>query len=387
MIVKRGTLILVACGVATCFSAFFVPLYGAQPQQAPGGTRMMGTVKAVSADLVTVTSDSGAEVGVAVPETARVVRTEPGQKDLTGAAPIRVQDIEIGDRVLVKGKPSDDGKSLVASSVIVMKKSDIAQKQASERADWQRRGIGGRVTAVDPAAGTVAVSMAGFGGSKTVMVRVSSNTRVRRYAPQSVKFDDSLPAKLDEIKVGDQLRARGSRNPDGTELSAEEIVAGTFRNIAGTVLSIDAAKGTFTVMDLASKQPVAVRISADSQMRKLPPMLAQGIAMRLKGGAGPNGSTGAQAQAPAARSGGEQNGGPPAGHGDLNQMLSHLPAITVAGLQKGDAVMIVSTEGAGAEVTAITMLTGVEPILTAPNNAMILSPWNLSAGGESGGSE
>jgi len=50
--------------------------------------------------------------------------------------------------------------------------------------------------------------------------------------------------------------------------------------------------------------------------------------------------------------------------------------------------MIVSTEGAGAgEVTAITVLGGVEPILAAsPNGAepMRLSPWTLgsSAGGE-----
>ena len=74
--------------------------------------------------------------------------------------------------------------------------------------------------------------------------------------------------------------------------------------------------------------------------------------------------------------------------GDFNQMLGRLPAVTVADLQKGDAVMIVTTQGTGAEVTAITLLSGVEPILTAsPKNdgSMILSPWNLNAGGGEGG--
>ena len=64
-------------------------------------------------------------------------------------------------------------------------------------------------------------------------------------------------------------------------------------------------------------------------------------------------------------------------------MLSRLPPAKVADLQKGGAVMIVATEGAtpGA-VTAITLLSGVEPILTAApagSSASILSPWSLSA--------
>ena len=68
--------------------------------------------------------------------------------------------------------------------------------------------------------------------------------------------------------------------------------------------------------------------------------------------------------------------------GDLQQILNAMPAIEVSGLQKGDAVMIVATPGASnAQATAITLLTGVEPILTAPggSSAMTLSPWNLGS--------
>jgi hypothetical protein len=64
-------------------------------------------------------------------------------------------------------------------------------------------------------------------------------------------------------------------------------------------------------------------------------------------------------------------------------MLSRLPNSTLADLKAGDAVMIVATEGVGAEKpTAITLLAGVEPILTAgPNRSAssLLSPWSLSA--------
>jgi len=59
----------------------------------------------------------------------------------------------------------------------------------------------------------------------------------------------------------------------------------------------------------------------------------------------------------------------------------------VTDLNKGDAVILVATEGsAGSEPTVITLLAGVEPILTAAPAgtnaaATVLSPWNLSAGG------
>jgi hypothetical protein len=75
---------------------------------------------------------------------------------------------------------------------------------------------------------------------------------------------------------------------------------------------------------------------------------------------------------------------------DFQQMISRLPAVALADLQKDEAVMIVSTPGSsGTEVTAITMLSGVEPILTASPNGMsaaaLLSGWNLSApGGDAG---
>ena len=71
---------------------------------------------------------------------------------------------------------------------------------------------------------------------------------------------------------------------------------------------------------------------------------------------------------------------------DFNSMLSRLPAVALADLHKGDAVMIVSTEGSGNSGTAITLLSGVEPILTAApsaSQAMMLAPWSL--GGAPGG--
>ena len=369
------------------------------PATASSTAKAVGTVKTIAGNAMTLVTDTGSTVSILMQDSTRVVRVAPGQKDLKSAAPMQLQDVQVGDRVLVRGRPSDDGKSVVVSSAIVMKEEDVAAKQQREREDWQKRGSGGLVSAVDVSSGTITLAGPNAGGSKALTIRVFRDTVIRRYAPESVKFDDATMGKLDQIKPGDQVRARGTRSSDGTELAAEEIVSGRFRNIAGTVASVDAANNTVNVMDLATKKPVTLKISSDSQLRKLPPMVAQRIAARLKGQTpeGGQGAGTARAGAPGADrasamrpgeapSSGNAGSARPNGPPDFQQILNRMPAVTLADLQKGDAVMIVSTEGtANGQPTAITLLTGVEPILSASPNggqaAMLLSPWNLSGAG------
>lgn len=397
VILKR----LIVAGAVSVFLMFSARVSAAQGQAAaqPGApAKQLGTIKAISGDTLTLATDAGAQVTVQVLAGARMVRVEPGQTTLKGAAPIQLGDLQEGDRVLVSGKLGDDAKTLVASTVIAMKHTDVQARQEQEREAW-RRGVGGLVSAIDPAAETVTISEAVPGGKKLVVIR-ATKADFRRYAPDSVKFDDAKPSSIKEIKPGDELRARGQRNADGSEFTADAIVSGSFRNIAGTVASTDVAAGILTVKDLATKKNVVVKITADSDVRKLPEQVAQFIAMRLRGGEpnGPPNSPGAP-QARAARAGNGAMGGHAGAMGSGNgrggapefqQILSRMPHAQISDLQKGDAVMIVSTEGASSDaVTAITLLAGVEPILEAPGGAMTLSPWSLggapSTGDETGG--
>jgi len=366
-------------------------LFAQADASVPSIVRAVGTVKSVARNTAVITTDSGTSVNVSVQDSTRLLRAAPGQKDLQAATPLKLSDLQVGDRMLVRGKAGKDPNSVEAMSIVVMKGADIATKKQEEQADWQKRGIGGLVTAANAASGTVAVSVAGFGGNKTVVVHVSKGTIIRRYAPDSVKFDDAKPGTLDQVKTGDQLRARGDRSADGTDLTAEEVVSGTFRNIAGTVISSDPTNHTLTVTNLATKKPVTLKIADDSQMRNLPQMMAERIARRLKGGSAQSSENGVAAsfgagngQAGEGKSGGFRNGRP-SGAPDFQQILSRMPAVELKDLQKGNAVMIVATEGSAmSPSTAITLLTGVEPILTASPNgqaAMLLSPWNLNGAG------
>jgi hypothetical protein len=68
-------------------------------------------------------------------------------------------------------------------------------------------------------------------------------------------------------------------------------------------------------------------------------------------------------------------------------MLSRAPAIQLADLKKGDAVMLVATDGAS-EVTAITLLAGVEPLLEAPAASQnLLNNWSMGSGAPDAGAQ
>jgi hypothetical protein len=363
-----------------------LPIGSAPQEGSAAASRRIGAVKAVNGTVITLTPDSGPDLNIAVEPATRMVRIVPGEKSLKNATPIQLQDIQVGDRILVGGKLSDDNVSLVASSIVVMKRTDLEAKRQEDLQDWQKRGVDGLVKAVDPAAGTVTISARG----KDVVLHTSASTVIRRYAPDSVKFDDAKPSALQAIHPGDQVRARGDRSADGAELTASEIVSGAFRNIAGTINSVDSSSSTINVHDLLSKKNVSVKITSDSQLRKLPPEMAQMMAKRLKGAATAamaGGSSNAAAttpqSAPAAGGPGGGMGARPAGAPDLQRLINRAPATSLADLHKGDAVVILSTEGtdAGAS-TAIQLVSGVEPILQAAPNAgqaMMLAPWSLGA--------
>ena len=400
---KRAVIGFAACVMAVTMSTSLatgaIASSGAAPQQPAvqnaAARQIVGAIKVIRGNVITLAPDTGAEVEVQVRATLRILRVAPGETDLRNAATIQFSELQVGDRVLVRSTPGTDPQSVVATSVIAMKRTDVEAKQELDRQDWQRRGIAGLVSAVDSSAGIVTVSATAPGGTRSITVRTTKDTAVRRYAPDSVRFDDATSSTVAQIKAGDQIRARGARNADGGELTAEEIVAGTFRNIAGTINALDAAGNTLTVMDLITKKPVLVRISAQSQVTKLTPEIAQSIAARARGAAAGAGAPGRGAVAAGAPAGGGRQGGAGrgpggaggnarggGGQGDLQQVVSRMPPATLADLQKGEAVMIVATEGTAAGgVTAIMLVGGVEPILATPAGAeQTLSPWNLGEG-------
>jgi hypothetical protein len=130
-------------------------------------------------------------------------------------------------------------------------------------------------------------------------------------------------------------------------------------------------------------------------VRSLPPEAAARFAARARGAASGAGAS----AAPAAGGGTDHPAGTGSGQGsgrsagaDLSQMVNRLPAGSIADLKVGDAVMIVASQAdpSSASVTAVTLLSGVEPILEATPSgtpAMTLSPWSVGSGAPEGGGQ
>ncbi|HUZ47202.1 MAG TPA: hypothetical protein VMW54_11260 [Terriglobia bacterium] len=372
--------------------------------------RPIGVVTEIQTGQMTLHTDSGPKLTVNLPDGVSVLRVPPGAKSLASATKIAVGDISIGDRVLIIGPVSADQKSILARRVIVMSKSALEQAHEAEQLDWEQRGIGGIVKSVDSLSHKMVIAVPSTPptpGNPTHLVTISLEPQAKllRYAPDSIKFSDAKPGTFGEIEVGDQVRALGNKSANGTQFTAEKLVSGTFRNIGGTVISVDAAQGTLTVKDLATGKPLLVRTDADSQLHQLPPRIAQIIARFNIGGEKPgqpeSGGTarvergrrpGASGEQEAKReNGGDYGNGQGKMPGSLQEMLGKMPPLTLSELKPGEPLIVVSTAGAKpSEVTAIAVLSGVEPILRARpkgDRNVALGPWNMSMGSGGGGGE
>jgi hypothetical protein len=371
--------------------------------------RILGEVTAKNPDgkEFSVKTATGDVYTVVFTDATVFLRVPPGERDLSKATKITSSDVDTGDRIIARGDIVADQKRLPdAKQVIVMTKSDLAQKQEKDAAEWQKRGISGTVGSVDPAAKQIKVTTRGREGTNTITVTLTDTTGFRRYPPDSIKWADAKPSSIAEVKPGDQMRVLGNKNADGSEIAAEQVVFGTFRTIAGTIISVDPQKNEIRITDTQLKKPVAIEVTGDTLTKRLPPMVAYMLARRLnptfqspEGAAGRAGGAPAAAARPggvgAAGSAGQRwpgggagsqgpggFGGNSGGPRDMQQMIERLPSFSISELKPGDALIVSSSEGADRmRVNAISVLAGVEPILIASprtfGEASGIANWNL----------
>jgi hypothetical protein len=329
----------------------------------------MGEVKVIdnSAKQLIIKTDAGSLITVALGDKTIYMRLAPGEKTLTNATRITLTDVGEGDRVWARGKVAEDHKSVPASALIVMNKVDIAKKQEAERAEWKKRGVLGIITALKPETKEITITTRAGAGPQPLIIPVSDKVELRRYAPDSIKFADAKEAKFDELKVGDQLRALGDRNPEGTSFTAEKVVTGSFKSVAGVITAIDPATGEVKINDLQTKQPLTIVVKQDSVLRKFPAANEMGGMMMMR----PGGGGGGGGQAPAGQGagpGGPGAGGPGGGGGgmrfNIQDMLERLPTITIADVKVGDTIIVSSTKGADpTRLTAISFISGADTLL------------------------
>ena len=379
----RATLLALTL-ISVGFSAHIA---AAQGSTAPR-EQVSGTVSAVtaSANQLVLKTDKGDSITVSTTEKTAILHLAPGITDPTKATRMAVGDLQAGDRVVAYYRGAVGDKQTQATTLAVRTAADMGDIAKAELADWKKRGMSGNVTAVDAAAKTVTFKV----GARIVTATLNDKTEYHRYTPDSAKASDAKPSSFAEIKVGDQLRVLGNKNEDGTAIAAESIYAGEFRQLAATVVSVNAASGEMQVKDLATKKPLTIKVDSDSTLKKLDPQMAAMLARRY--GAGRGQGQGQNGPPPGAGRGGDfgRGGDPGRGGGrggDIGGMLDRSPVIQISDLKAGDAVLVLTTMGSdSSRVTLVQLLAGVDPILTAAPNSTrdLLGGWNLGggAGGE-----
>lgn len=328
--------------------------------------RVVGAVKTVTAadrDL-TIQTDAGKAVAAHIADNCRLMRVEPGEKDLSKASPMELSGVSAGDRVIARGTMADE--KLTVTTLVVMSKTSLAEKNAKEQAEWKTRGVHGVVKTVNATGGELQISTGSNGTAKEWTVSVPAAAVLRRYANGSVKFADSQVAPLDAIEAGDQIRVLGTKDEAASKIVAEQIVSGSFRTMGGEVISLKVESGEMTMKDVQTKKPVVIHLTADTSIRRMPNFAggAGGGMMRPGGmnGGGP-GAPGGGMQA----GGGRGPGGPMGGRTpDFAQMFERLPVSSLADVKPGDAVIVsVAKAGGNAAPNAISLVAGVDFLLRA----------------------
>jgi hypothetical protein len=363
-------------GIATAFVfTFFVLFSAAQEPVKP--VYVVGELTGMSADKLTVAAKAG-DVEVLTTGTTVYKRIPPAEKISLGAAiDGQRSEIGVGDKLTISALPSPDGK-LTARTVFFSTKADLATKNAKEAEEWRTRGINGKVVSVDTANNVINIETGALMAKTAVKLTPKPNAKLLRYAPDSIKFSDAKLSSLVDIKPGDQLRALGERSADGTAFTAETVLTGGFRQIAGTVVSVDVTGKEAVIKDIGTNKDMTVAFGDAVLLKRFPEEMAQRMmAMQMGGAPGgvrPLGAQGPpQGASPTTTSGQpgqgqgrSMNGGGP--RGGLDEMVERAPNITAAELKVGEMIAVLTaapdaTSTAAARVKAIKLIAGVEPFV------------------------
>jgi hypothetical protein len=270
---------------------------------------------------------------------------------LANAQSISLADVSPGDRVLLRG--TADG------AIVVISRTELARLRDADRAEWRGRGLVGRVASVDAAAREITVQVNAVPQPATLRLHVPAEAIQLRYRAGSAKFTDAVPSTLADIAAGDQIQTLADKNADGNVFTAHKIITGYFYNFAAVVTAVDLAAGTVSVRDLARNESVVVRTGPDTALRSITPDAARRLALPPQG----------RPTSPSK----------PREMEDVRSILEQLPAFELRALKTGDAVIVASAEK-GNRITALTLLSGAEPLLAQSGNAPrdLLGRWNLN---------
>jgi hypothetical protein len=131
------------------------------------------------------------------------------------------------------------------------------------------------------------------------------------------------------------------KSDDGSRVTAEEVVFGSFLTRLGSITAIHREAGEIQIQEVTTKRPLTIRVIADSQLKMMPDMRAM-MSPRPAGG----------------------HAAPVAADGkgfDIQTAMERLPPARIEDLKIGGSVVVTSTKGTRSDtVTAILLLANAD---------------------------
>jgi len=326
--------------------------------------RVVGSIASIQAGSgeFMIRTDAGKTLAARLLENANVLRVQPGEKDMSKAAKVTLNEVTAGDRVIARGAVSEEaGGYILVSTLVVMSRGAITEEQARQQLEWKTKSLRGVVQSVDAGQRQVRFTARAMDKQREWTMTVPEKADIKRYDDDSVRYADARGATLDALKPGNQIRVLGAKDEAAGSVTAEQILFGTFRTIGGEIVAVRPAQGEVVINDVQTKKKVTVKVPTGANLRRMPTFGGGMMGGGMMGGGPPGGMM---------RMGG--------GAGDLQQMIERMPAAVLEDFKQGDAII--------ASVTAtsklITMVAGVDFLLRAPAAQVnrVLGNWSTEVG-------
>jgi len=339
-----------------------------EPAPSPTGAtqnRVVGNVTAVNKtdDEVTLKSDTGESITIVLSPSSSLLRLPAGETSAQKAFKITLADIAVGDRLFARVTGAAGDKRVAATQIVVSGGPVSAaggSDPATQRGDARNRGLNGRITTLNAEKKEISVQSRSREGVGTITIQASDSTKFFRYAPDSLDIKNASRSSFAGLKVGDQLRALGETNADGTRFTADEIISGLIGRTGGQVTTVNPSANEITVKNTQTGQTMTIAVGANSMLRRV--SAEDAAAFEANRPARPDRPAPATSTATQPersnenRAAGEERR-PRAGRG-IQEALENLPAIKVSDIKKGDTVFVSGTQADQTHMTVIMLLTG-----------------------------
>ena len=173
-----------------------------------------------------------------------------------GRAPMRAGDLNSGDLVCVRGGSAE------AVQLSVVPRADLHRAQLAFLAAWQRDGVYGTVSEIDiPGRRLLITPLSPSQDREPVRVLLPSSVRLRAPLQEARLITDSSSFRFEELREGEPVYVRGTRESGQKEFVATLVLKGGYRAILGILSEVRIADSAVQILEFGTDRSLRMKIT------------------------------------------------------------------------------------------------------------------------------